>query len=413
MADNDSTLTRCPHCQTRFRVTPGQLAAASGKVRCGHCMKVFNAREHAEEGPEQEQPSAEHKPEPSQQPPSEEPSPAAEPSPETTQPSDKEEASEDELIFADDPEEDATDKRYAGAKAEPDYEFDESFLALEKGEVPTFYDTFDEDTDEQPLDDDESWAESLLEEEGLAEDNSTDTTASRNDDWDLPDPDPLEHELNKAAEPTRSAPQSAPKPPRTDQDHAATAQAETSGRKGGSSDIWEGLRSRPISAPATGDRRFSGLLWPALAVALLSLLVYQVGWVHQDRLAQIPELRPWYERWCDLTGCQLRALQDIDRIESRQLVVRSHPEQQNALLVEATLVNRADFSQPFPAIALSFSNLNNDIVAQRVFQPREYLGGDARELNQMPSATPFRISLSLHDPGRDAISYRIDFLPSS
>ena len=38
--------TCCPHCQTAFRVTPEQLSARDGKVRCGACHKVFNAREH-------------------------------------------------------------------------------------------------------------------------------------------------------------------------------------------------------------------------------------------------------------------------------------------------------------------------------------------------------------------------------
>lgn len=36
-------LTRCPHCQTRFRVTPEQLKARQGQVRCGACQGVFNA----------------------------------------------------------------------------------------------------------------------------------------------------------------------------------------------------------------------------------------------------------------------------------------------------------------------------------------------------------------------------------
>ena len=34
--------TRCPHCHTTFRVSPQQLEAASGTVRCGKCYKAFN-----------------------------------------------------------------------------------------------------------------------------------------------------------------------------------------------------------------------------------------------------------------------------------------------------------------------------------------------------------------------------------
>lgn len=35
-------ITQCPSCSTLFRVTPEQLQAHQGKVRCGHCMAVFD-----------------------------------------------------------------------------------------------------------------------------------------------------------------------------------------------------------------------------------------------------------------------------------------------------------------------------------------------------------------------------------
>ncbi|MBY0444749.1 MAG: zinc-ribbon domain-containing protein, partial [Burkholderiales bacterium] len=38
-------ITRCPNCQTAFRVTEAQLQAHRGKVRCGRCAFVFNANE--------------------------------------------------------------------------------------------------------------------------------------------------------------------------------------------------------------------------------------------------------------------------------------------------------------------------------------------------------------------------------
>ena len=42
-------ITRCPGCGTAFRVTPEQLAAREGKVRCGRCAAVFDARETMQE----------------------------------------------------------------------------------------------------------------------------------------------------------------------------------------------------------------------------------------------------------------------------------------------------------------------------------------------------------------------------
>ncbi len=45
-------LTRCPNCDTGFRITSDQIRVRQGRVRCGNCQTVFNALEAlAEEGP--------------------------------------------------------------------------------------------------------------------------------------------------------------------------------------------------------------------------------------------------------------------------------------------------------------------------------------------------------------------------
>ena len=44
-------LTRCPACETHFRVTAEQLKARSGRVRCGECQQVFNALDSLIEEP--------------------------------------------------------------------------------------------------------------------------------------------------------------------------------------------------------------------------------------------------------------------------------------------------------------------------------------------------------------------------
>jgi len=44
-------ITCCPGCNTSFRVTPEQLKAVQGKVRCGKCQHVFNAIETLVDAP--------------------------------------------------------------------------------------------------------------------------------------------------------------------------------------------------------------------------------------------------------------------------------------------------------------------------------------------------------------------------
>lgn len=45
-------ITACPNCDTQFVVTQEQLDAYQGKVRCGTCQHVFNAKEYIVEGEE-------------------------------------------------------------------------------------------------------------------------------------------------------------------------------------------------------------------------------------------------------------------------------------------------------------------------------------------------------------------------
>ncbi|MDP1525403.1 MAG: DUF3426 domain-containing protein [Rhodocyclaceae bacterium] len=44
-------LTRCPHCQTAFRITHEQLIPRQGRVRCGACYLVFSALDSLSDEP--------------------------------------------------------------------------------------------------------------------------------------------------------------------------------------------------------------------------------------------------------------------------------------------------------------------------------------------------------------------------
>lgn len=47
-----SQITRCPHCQTAFKVVADQLRISDGWVRCGQCHEVFEARQHLWQAPQ-------------------------------------------------------------------------------------------------------------------------------------------------------------------------------------------------------------------------------------------------------------------------------------------------------------------------------------------------------------------------
>jgi hypothetical protein len=61
----------------------------------------------------------------------------------------------------------------------------------------------------------------------------------------------------------------------------------------------------------------------------------------------------------------------------------------------------------FPGLRLQFFDVRGTIVAERVFQVKEYLGGELRGLRFIPAKTEVRISIELVDPGKSAVGYEM------
>lgn len=380
-----SLQTHCPKCDTRFRVTDAQLSVAGGKVRCGNCMSVFNAIEHKIG--------------------------------ESDTPAQKEQAAqpEDDVLFADNPAEDSAESSYTGTRLTfTDDELSDSFRSFNEQEKTTgFAVDFDEESDESV---DESWAEAMLsddkelkktpEPEPAKTENPQPPVENDYESFFIDEPEPsasgndrpsaFDNEQPSASDVEQSPGFAHDEP----QDRPEPSEPESP---------YQNFRREPVAVSGGGGGGLRGFLWFLVILALLGGLVSQVVWFQFDRLSSIPQLRPFYVQGCEMFGCELKPLVDVQSIQSRKLVVRTNPENRSQLIVDAVIINRASFEQPFPAIALTFSNLNSDVVAQSVFTPEEYLAGDGKDLEAMPPDTPVRILINIRDPGKDAVNYNIAF----
>jgi len=373
--------TQCPHCQTRFRVTEEQLEVARGRVRCGSCMQIFNAFENRIKEPK---PVVTTPPEP-----------VINPDP------------DDDLLFADNPEEDAAHGAYIKANMTfAEDELSDSFRSMDRS---VYSDDRDNSSDINP-DSDESWAHAILDE------------ASRHDSPRRPAPP------DKAAPPIKAAPSVKATPSKIE----PPAYAPDTGAQGLTrpSDSWpltsehqiyaesgarsqhtpySNLRQEPIPVQGNHSGKIRALAWLLIALAILGVIVSQLAWVQFDKFSKITQLRPFYEKGCELAGCTLPPLIDMSAIDSRKLVVKTNPANRSELVVDAVIINRAAFAQPFPAIVLTFADLNGQEVTQRVFSPTDYLADQGAQLREMPPQTPIRIAIAIQDPGQAAVSYNIDF----
>lgn len=92
-------------------------------------------------------------------------------------------------------------------------------------------------------------------------------------------------------------------------------------------------------------------------------------------------------------------------LQIEQLVVRKHPDVEGALRLDAILSNTGNTAAPMPSLELRFSTRYGEARAQRLFLPAEYLHGDYRGALEIAANTEMQVSLSLQDPGHDAINF--------
>lgn len=154
------------------------------------------------------------------------------------------------------------------------------------------------------------------------------------------------------------------------------------------------------------------LMWWTLCLLAGAALAAQVAWIKFDHWSRIDPYRSYYSLACNLLDCQLPARIDTSKIKVSNLVIRSHPQVQNALTVDAILLNHAQFAQPFPDLVISFSDLNGKTVAARRFTPDEYLAGELAGRSKIPYNQPVHLSMDIADPGRQAVNYQA-YIPTN
>ncbi len=357
-------ITRCPKCDTTFKVTPTQLSVAKGAVRCGACLHVFRASDYFQ-GPKADNPPQDDRTqdmfsEPLFETPADQSSLAPD-EPDYT-------IDDDDGLIHDDMEEDGGlihDDMHNGGTKIKSADISQDFLSInpDKATDPFFSDGDDVVvTVEEQRQDDESWAQALL-----------------NDSED--------EEVTQSVTPKKVLPKVHSKP-------------------------FSYIEVDPLDL-SLPERRSTTKLW--LGIFSFSLLILtlmaQLAYFNYDQWSRQESMRPWYQLACDQLDCTLPSTYDLSKIRTTTSPrVSSHSKYQDALSVDVLFMNHASFEQAFPRLELTFTDLNEKTIAHRLFTPDEYLAGEAAGLSLMPIQTPIHIALEIKDPGAKANNYRVRFL---
>ena len=167
----------------------------------------------------------------------------------------------------------------------------------------------------------------------------------------------------------------------------------------------------PPSAWGRPGRRHDRL-WLAASAALLLTLVAQLVFAGPRAMADHATLRPVARALCSLSGCTLPPRSDLEQLRLASRDVRAHPSVPGALIISATLVNGASFTQPYPVLEISLGNLQGRQVAIRRFEPGTYLPDRVDVGEGMAPDSRVQVSLEVVDPGETAVAFQFAFRPS-
>ena len=336
-------MSRCPNCQTVFRITPEQMKARAGKVRCGQCQAVFNALDSLleEEKPVTPVPTPviALAPTPSFASTDTVPAPAAatdahEPTIVATAP-----------FFAE----------VAGdALQEPSLDFEAPEAREDEPDDAFYISSADEDATAGPK------IESILTEEAHEPTVEAPAVAAEAEELVVPLSESAAQELGKAT--------------------GLIMPRETTEIPGYSK--WtEGVMAAPV-APAT-EKAASGLFTLAallLVVAFAGQLVFRF---RSEIAITLPSLRPALELLCRAVDADLPLPRHVELVSIETSDLQSDPARGNLLVLNATLRNRANYGQAYPALELTLTDTQDGAIARRVFAPTEYLPA------KIPAGQPF------------------------
>ncbi len=338
--------TQCPDCKTRFHVNGDQLRVAQGQVRCSRCHIIFNALEFLQP-PAADMPATATKPE-------------------------KEESTSDTDLMSD-----LGLDEFSDLKAQ----ITDDLCPFEEGEPTT-----PPDTPVNHINDDLSDVLRELEEFELDAQQKAQVTPQQQ----MPKPDA------PATQETAPPPQASTDPEQPDSRQDTTPRLQ------------DQLLIEDILGKTKPKKKSGGLWWSVGILTLLLLALSQLSWFGRDKLMRYPEGRMLLQSTCQYLGCKLPTIRSPEQIQVLSRSISSHPKVENALLIQLTIANKANFPQPQPMLQISLFSSEEQLVVQRRFQPNEYLSDNSQH-GQLDPGKAMYVELEIQDPGSDVTGFKLEF----
>lgn len=365
--------TKCPHCQTTFRVAHDQLKLRAGLVRCGHCKEIFNGIEHLlppekpvtkTEAPATATALATPQDEIAPQPAPEQ-TPDAPSSQEETEQTN--EPAEDDTQEAPEPEEETVVDAPAPASRlafEIPSHFEREFPAPEKNDAPV------DPLQRMTLMDFAAYAEEDEKEADGEQQYSRAEAGASTFDPHAPD------ELDEAIEDLQRKPwrRSARKKnklqPEEKNDDELDEEETHDAAEEEPSFIRHGRRRQRLG------RKLRNFLIAGSCILFVAAMLQGI-YVFRNQLGgMFPQAKPLLTQACDLVGCHISLPAQISAVSIESSELQTIANNGDTFVLTTLLRNNSTTPQEWPHIELTLNDGNEKPLLRRVFRPADYVASE-------------------------------------
>ena len=148
--------------------------------------------------------------------------------------------------------------------------------------------------------------------------------------------------------------------------------------------------------------------WAVAVIPLLLLLLAQAVFLFRVELAaRVPGLKPGLLRFCQILKCTVPLPQNASLMSIESSELKDDPAHRNQIILLALLRNRASYTQAFPNLELTLTDLQDNALARRIFSPEEYLPAPQDISAGFPANQELGIKLRLDTTDLKPVGYRL------
>jgi predicted Zn finger-like uncharacterized protein len=140
---------------------------------------------------------------------------------------------------------------------------------------------------------------------------------------------------------------------------------------------------------------------------ILALLAQAAFYFRIELAARLPGIKPLLVQYCELLACTVPLPQKADLMAIESSELESDPTQGNIVILHALIHNRAQYAQAHPSLELTLTDMQDQALARRVFQPADYLKTGAAEKQGIPANRDLDIKLRLDTTDLKPSGYRL------